>query len=214
MRTKMEPPVERAHLALSSAWREGEKQEEPNWKMTKAERIKFKTKHLHLLQVQTLLPTRLLLLDNPRHHSLARCTSHEETHFQNWHCTFIFVSKGRLKKNFTFSGPQNLPWASAPAPLIHLIPPNTASFLWAADFLFLTTHSFLAFNSGSATWLQPFPLTYKTGWPLFWLSPGHLPFVCSLDIGHDCIPWKSLFVPPPILLTSMDTWLLPLCQSS
>jgi hypothetical protein len=35
-------PIERAHMALSSEWREGERQKEPKWKITKAERIKFK----------------------------------------------------------------------------------------------------------------------------------------------------------------------------
>lgn len=73
---------------------------------------------------------------------------------------------------------------------------------------------FLCLSSASATWLQPFLWEYKPQWPFFWLSPGCLPFVCSLDTGHDCILWKSIFVPPTMLLTPVVGCLLSLCQSS
>lgn len=76
----------------------------------------------------------------------------------------------------------------------------------------LTSYSFLFFKSATAMWLQPFPYKYKPEWPSFWLFPGHLPLVCSLDIGHDFIPWKS-FYSSSKTLPLVDGWLLPLCQS-
>lgn len=58
----------------------------------------------------------LLLLVNPRHHPLARCTGHKETQFQNWLYPPTFVFKGSLR-NSTFPSPPNLPSMSAPVPL-------------------------------------------------------------------------------------------------